>query len=56
VLLKSEILFQVRVAYKKALLKFHPDRSSQSDIRQQVEAEETFKLISQMKDKYLPTL
>ncbi|KAH0643396.1 hypothetical protein KY289_034370 [Solanum tuberosum] len=47
---------EVRVAYKKALLKFHPDRSSQSDIRQQVEAEETFKLISRMKDKYLPTL
>ncbi|PHT67594.1 hypothetical protein T459_27081 [Capsicum annuum] len=47
---------EVRVAYKKALLKFHPDRSSRSDIRQQVEAEEKFKLISRMKDKYLPTL
>ncbi|KAH0756180.1 hypothetical protein KY290_026450 [Solanum tuberosum] len=47
---------EVRVAYKKALLKFHPDRTSRSDIRQQVEAEETFKLISRMKDKYLPTL
>ncbi|XP_027773002.1 uncharacterized protein LOC114077337 [Solanum pennellii] len=47
---------EVRVAYRKALLKFHPDRSSQSDLRQQVEAEETFKLISRMKDKYLPTL
>ncbi|KAK4715237.1 hypothetical protein R3W88_013575 [Solanum pinnatisectum] len=47
---------EVRVAYKKALLKFHPDRSSRSDIRQQLEAEETFKLISRMKDKYLPTL
>ncbi|WMV28011.1 hypothetical protein MTR67_021396 [Solanum verrucosum] len=44
---------EVRVAYKKALLKFHPDRTSRSDIRQQVEAEETFKLISRMKDKYL---
>ncbi|KAJ8570048.1 hypothetical protein K7X08_006625 [Anisodus acutangulus] len=47
---------EVRVAYKKALLKFHPDRASRSDIRQQVEAEEKFKLISRMKDKYLPTL
>ncbi|XP_015164757.1 uncharacterized protein [Solanum tuberosum] len=47
---------EVRVSYKKALLKFHPDRTSRSDIRQQVEAEETFKLISRMKDKYLPTL
>ncbi|XP_047255444.1 uncharacterized protein LOC107857104 isoform X4 [Capsicum annuum] len=47
---------EVRVAYKKALMKFHPDKTSQSDIRQQVEAEEKFKLISRMKDKYLPTL
>lgn len=47
---------EVRVAYKKALLKFHPDRASRSDIQQQVEAEEKFKLISRMKDKYLPTL
>ncbi|PHT48736.1 hypothetical protein CQW23_12944 [Capsicum baccatum] len=31
---------EVRVAYKKMVLKFHPDRASQSDIRQQVEAEE----------------
>lgn len=45
---------EVRVAYKKALLKFHPDRASRSDIQQQVEAEEKFKLISRMKDKYLP--
>ncbi|XP_049404066.1 uncharacterized protein LOC125867562 [Solanum stenotomum] len=47
---------EVRVAYKKALLKFHPDRASRSDLQQQVEAEEKFKLISRMKDKYLPTL
>ncbi|XP_016546896.2 stress response protein NST1 [Capsicum annuum] len=33
---------EVRVAYKKAVLKFHLDRASQSDIRQQVEAEEKF--------------
>ncbi|KAH0671048.1 hypothetical protein KY289_025541 [Solanum tuberosum] len=47
---------EVRIAYKKALLKFHPDRASRSDLQQQVEAEEKFKLISRMKDKYLPTL
>jgi hypothetical protein len=47
---------EVRVAYKKALLNFHPDRASQSEIRQQVEAEEKFKLISRMKDKFLPNL
>ncbi|KAM3203461.1 hypothetical protein P3L10_031087 [Capsicum annuum] len=47
---------EVRISYKKVLLKFHPDRSSRCDIRQQVEAEEKFKLISRMKDKYLPTV
>ncbi|CAN4122016.1 unnamed protein product [Withania somnifera] len=47
---------EVRVTYKKALLKFHPDRASRSDVRQQVEAEEKFKLISRMKDKYFSTL
>ncbi|PHT33590.1 hypothetical protein CQW23_25390, partial [Capsicum baccatum] len=47
---------EVRVAYKKALMKFHPDKTSRSDIRQQVEAEEKFKLISRMKDTFLPNL
>ncbi|KAM3359222.1 hypothetical protein P3S68_022155 [Capsicum galapagoense] len=47
---------EVCVAYKKALMKFHPDKTSRSDIRQQVEAEEKFKLISRMKDKFLPNL
>ncbi|CAL0318176.1 unnamed protein product [Lupinus luteus] len=42
---------EVRAAYKRALLKFHPDRSSKADIRGQVEAEEKFKLICRMKDK-----
>ncbi|KAE9605607.1 putative DnaJ domain-containing protein [Lupinus albus] len=42
---------EVRAAYKRALLKFHPDRASKADIRGQVEAEEKFKLISRMKDK-----
>nr|GMD22780.1 auxilin-like protein 1 [Ipomoea batatas] len=47
---------EVRAAYKKALLTFHPDRASRDDIRQQVEAEEKFKLISRMKEKFFPTL
>ncbi|KAI4314053.1 hypothetical protein L6164_026996 [Bauhinia variegata] len=42
----------VRAAYKRALLKFHPDRASRTDIREQVEAEEKFKLISRMKEKF----
>lgn len=46
----------VHVAFKKALLAFHPDRASQSDIREQVEAEEKFKLVTRMKEKYLSTL
>jgi len=43
----------VHTAYKRALLRFHPDRASKTDIRQQVEAEEKFKLISRMKEKFL---
>ncbi|XP_051145502.1 uncharacterized protein LOC127261271 [Andrographis paniculata] len=43
---------QVQTAYKKALLTFHPDRASQSDLRLQVEAEEKFKLINRMKEKF----
>lgn len=42
---------EVNVAYKRALLKFHPDRASKTSIRQQVEAEEKFKLISRLKEK-----
>nr|XP_043623064.1 uncharacterized protein LOC122594819 [Erigeron canadensis] len=44
---------QVRAAYKRALLSFHPDRAQKSDMRQQVEAEEKFKLISRMKDQVM---
>ncbi|MQM11617.1 hypothetical protein Taro_044526 [Colocasia esculenta] len=44
----------VNAAYKQALLRFHPDRASRTDIRQQVEAEEKFKLISRLKEKLLP--
>ncbi|XP_027361184.1 uncharacterized protein LOC113869179 isoform X2 [Abrus precatorius] len=44
---------EVHAAYRRALLKFHPDRASKTDIRQQVEAEEKFKLISRMKEKFL---
>ncbi|XP_052185654.1 uncharacterized protein LOC127797122 isoform X2 [Diospyros lotus] len=43
---------KVRAAYKRALLSFHPDRASGSDLRQLVEAEEKFKLISRMKEKF----
>uniref|UniRef100_A0A7N0TUI3 J domain-containing protein n=1 Tax=Kalanchoe fedtschenkoi TaxID=63787 RepID=A0A7N0TUI3_KALFE len=43
---------QVHAAYKRAVLKFHPDRTSGSNLKQQVEAEEKFKLISRMKEKY----
>ncbi|KAL5723292.1 hypothetical protein ACHQM5_006707 [Ranunculus cassubicifolius] len=42
---------EVNAAYKKALLKFHPDRASKTDIQLQVEAEEKFKLISRLKEK-----
>lgn len=43
---------EVQAAYKRACLTFHPDRLSTTDLRQQVEAEEKFKLISNMKDKF----
>lgn len=42
---------QVNAAYKQALLRFHPDRASKAGLQHQVEAEETFKLISRLKDK-----
>nr|XP_010906190.1 uncharacterized protein LOC105033203 [Elaeis guineensis]XP_010906191.1 uncharacterized protein LOC105033203 [Elaeis guineensis]XP_019702134.1 uncharacterized protein LOC105033203 [Elaeis guineensis] len=45
---------EVNAAYKQALLKFHPDRASRTDIRRQVEAEETFKLISRLKEQLQP--
>ncbi|CAI9756142.1 unnamed protein product [Fraxinus pennsylvanica] len=47
---------EVQTAYKRALLTFHPDRALQSDIRQQVEAEEKFKLINRLKDKFSASL
>ncbi|KAF8389899.1 hypothetical protein HHK36_024417 [Tetracentron sinense] len=46
---------EVHAAYKQALLRFHPDRASRTDIRQHVEAEEKFKLISRVKEKFLST-
>ncbi|ESW25468.1 hypothetical protein PHAVU_003G038600 [Phaseolus vulgaris] len=46
---------EVQAAYKRALFTFHPDRASKSDVRAQVEAEEKFKLISRLKDKFLLT-
>ncbi|KAH6831660.1 Chaperone DnaJ-domain superfamily protein [Perilla frutescens var. hirtella] len=47
---------EVHAAYKRALLTFHPDRASRSDIRQQVEAEEKIKLINRLKEKFPPPL
>ncbi|PKA50148.1 hypothetical protein AXF42_Ash020388 [Apostasia shenzhenica] len=44
---------EVNAAYRQALVRFHPDRASRTDIRQQVEAEEKFKLISRLKEKLL---
>jgi DnaJ-class molecular chaperone len=41
--------WQVDAAYKKALKHFHPDHASALDLPQQVQAEETFKLILGMK-------
>ncbi|PNY16062.1 dentin sialophosphoprotein [Trifolium pratense] len=47
---------KVHAAYKKAMLKFHPDRASKTDdIRKQVEAEETCKLLSSVKEKFCST-
>ncbi|CAN0896235.1 hypothetical protein LINGRAHAP2_LOCUS18362 [Linum grandiflorum] len=51
---QQQLRIQVHAAYKRALLKFHPDRASRTDIRQQVESEEKFKLISRMKEKLFP--
>ncbi|KAK7307031.1 hypothetical protein VNO77_39731 [Canavalia gladiata] len=51
----SHLPNEVHAACKRALFKFHPDRASKTDIREQVEAEEKFKLISRMKEKFLST-
>ncbi|OAE24099.1 hypothetical protein AXG93_2752s1130 [Marchantia polymorpha subsp. ruderalis] len=40
---------QVNAAFKRALVKFHPDRVLDADPRRLVEAEETFKLINRTK-------
>uniref|UniRef100_A0ACD5WAF5 Uncharacterized protein n=1 Tax=Avena sativa TaxID=4498 RepID=A0ACD5WAF5_AVESA len=42
---------EVKAAFKRAALKFHPDRVSRKDIYEQVKAEETFKFISRFKEK-----
>ncbi|KAG6398999.1 hypothetical protein SASPL_140472 [Salvia splendens] len=47
---------EVHAAYKKALLTFHPDRASRSDIHKLVEAEEKFKFINRMKEKFPPPM
>ncbi|XP_075481904.1 uncharacterized protein LOC142522417 [Primulina tabacum] len=47
---------EVQTAYKKALLALHPDRALRSDIHQQVEAEEKFKLMNRFKEKFSSVL
>ncbi|EPS60850.1 hypothetical protein M569_13949 [Genlisea aurea] len=47
---------QVKTSYRKALIAFHPDRASRSDIRRQVEAEEKFKLIRSLEQKNMAAL
>ncbi|XP_045797040.1 uncharacterized protein LOC123891242 [Trifolium pratense] len=47
---------EVQAAYRRAMLKFHPDRASKADISKQIEAEETSKLITScMRDKFCST-
>ncbi|KDP31383.1 hypothetical protein JCGZ_11759 [Jatropha curcas] len=50
---RGDLPSEIRTAYKKALLRFHPDRASRSDIHQQIEAEEKFKLISRAREKFM---
>ena len=38
---------QLRSAYRKALLRFHPDRQGAKELRERVAAEERFKILSQ---------
>ncbi|PWA38024.1 hypothetical protein CTI12_AA586440 [Artemisia annua] len=45
---------EIKKGYKDAILKFHPDRAPKDDMRKQVEAEETFKLIQRMKERKEP--
>lgn len=45
----------VRKAYKKAALKFHPDRNRQADLRTQVHAEVAWGLISSKYDAFFAT-
>ncbi|KAA3487963.1 Integrase, catalytic core [Gossypium australe] len=50
---KAQLRIEVQAAYKRALLRFHRDRESKTDIRRQDETEENFKPISRMKGKFL---
>ena len=38
---------QIEKAYKKATVQFHPDKHVTSDLARQIEAEETFKMLSE---------
>ena len=43
---------QLRKAYRQAVLRFHPDRQGKSSVRERVEAEEKFKIISRKMDEW----
>ncbi|PWA36657.1 dnaJ domain-containing protein [Artemisia annua] len=48
--------FEIKKAYKQALLTFHPDRAPKDDLHKQVEGEETFKIIQRMKERKEPNI
>ncbi|PWA50240.1 dnaJ domain-containing protein [Artemisia annua] len=48
--------FEIKKAYKQALLTFHPDRVPKDDLHKQVEAEEIFKIIQRMKERKEPNI
>jgi curved DNA-binding protein CbpA len=43
---------QLRKAYRQAMLRFHPDRQGKASVRERVEAEEKFKIISRKMDEW----
>ncbi|PWA86086.1 hypothetical protein CTI12_AA142780 [Artemisia annua] len=52
----AEADYEIKNAYKQAAKKFHPDRAPKDDLYKHVEAEETFKVIQQMKDQKDPPI
>ena len=43
---------QLRKAYRQAVLRFHPDRQGKASVRERVEAEEKFKIISRKMEEW----